>query len=110
VFFGENGALAINGSGYTVFDPAGKELRSEKGDGGDVTHTDNLVAAIRAGAPLNSGIDEAHVSTLICHLGNISQRVGRSLRCNPADGHILDDDEAMRHWKRAYEPGWEPSV
>ncbi len=110
LFFGETGSLAISGSGYTVFDAAGKEVRSGTGDGGDNTHTENLVAAIRDGVPLSSGIDEAHVSTLICHLGNISQRVGRSLRCNPADGHILDDDEAMRHWKREYEPGWEPAV
>jgi hypothetical protein len=44
------------------------------------------------------------------HLGNIAQRVGRALDCNPADGHILHDEEAMRLWRRDYEPGWEPAV
>jgi hypothetical protein len=44
------------------------------------------------------------------HLGNISQRVGRALSCNPIDGHILNDGGAMKLWQREYEPGWEPAV
>jgi hypothetical protein len=44
------------------------------------------------------------------HLGNIAWRVGRELHCNPADGHIENDPEAMKLWRREYEPGWEPVV
>jgi hypothetical protein len=60
--------------------------------------------------PLNSPIEEGHKSVAMLHLGNISQRVGRSLKCDPSDGHILGDDEAMKLWRRDYEPGWEPAV
>jgi len=44
----------------------------------------------------------------MCHLGNISQRLGPSLHCDPTNGHIVDDAEAIKLWKRRYEPGWEP--
>ena len=110
VFFGDKGSLSIDGSGYTIHDPAGAVVRTEQAAGGDAVHTDNLLAAIREGTPLASGIDEAHASTLLCHLGNISQRVGRSLACDPADGRIRNDAEAMALWKREYAAGWEPAV
>jgi hypothetical protein len=41
---------------------------------------------------------------------NISQRCGRTLKTDPANGHILDDPDAMKLWTREYEPGWEPKV
>ena len=44
------------------------------------------------------------------HLANIAWRTGRVLRCNPANGHIEGDPEAMALWGRTYEPGWEPTV
>jgi hypothetical protein len=46
----------------------------------------------------------------LLHLGNISWRVGRELHCEAANGHILHDHEAMKLWRRTYEPGWEPKV
>jgi len=44
------------------------------------------------------------------HLGNIAWRVGRELHCNPANGHILKDAQAMKLWRREYEKGWAPVV
>jgi hypothetical protein len=32
------------------------------------------------------------------------------LRCDPQNGRILDDKEAMALWTREYERGWEPRV
>ena len=45
-----------------------------------------------------------------CILGNIAWRVGRELHCDTANGHILKDSDAMKLWRRKYEPGWEPKV
>ena len=80
--------------------------------GGGLTdrHIANFMAAIRDGVTQASPIDEGHKSTLLCHLGNISQYVGRALDCDPANGRILGDDEAMAYWHRSYEPGWELQV
>jgi predicted dehydrogenase len=113
-FYGEKGAVDLNGDGtYRVYDADGKPLRdgTEK-NVGDLEHIENFVAAVRAEDPglLNCGIKEAYPSTQLCHLGNIAQRTGRALRCYPADGRVMDDAEAMAYWVREYEPGWEPKV
>jgi predicted dehydrogenase len=110
IFHGEKGSLAIYGGGYAVYDPRGNEAKRESGPGGDVEHLENFIAAIREGTPLNSEIEEGHKSTLLCHLGNIAYRTGRSLKCDPKNGHIVDDSDATALWSREYEPGWEPKV
>jgi len=111
VFHAENGSLAIQGAGYTLHDPAGKELKRAGGSGGDTTHVANFIAAVRSpGSKLNSEIEEGHKSTLLCHLGNIAYRTGRSLKCDPKNGRILNDREAIGLWNRDYERGWEPKV
>jgi hypothetical protein len=43
-------------------------------------------------------------------LGNISQRVGRTLDINPKNGDILNDKQDMSYWTREYQPGWEPKL
>lgn len=112
-FYAEKGTLKISDGGdYRLYDVDGKLVRESKGQLGEADHVPNFLAALRNNAPaeLNCGIDDAHKSTLLTHLGNIAQRTGRVLRCDPANGHILDDAEAMSYWQREYEPGWEPKV
>ncbi|GAB4145655.1 MAG: Gfo/Idh/MocA family oxidoreductase [Planctomycetaceae bacterium] len=111
-FFGENGTLdlASNGS-YTVYDLRDKVVKQHKGKSrGDNEHIADFVAAIRNNTPLklNAEIEKGHKSTLLCHLGNIAQRTGRTLNCSPKNGHIIGDDKAMALWQRDYEKGWEP--
>ena len=110
LFHGERGTLALSDRNYVISDPAGKEVRTEPVQGNDAGHVANLIAAIRDGTPLSSGIVEAHKSTLLCHLGNIAHRTGRAIRCNPRDGHIVDDKPAMEMWSREYAKGFEPQV
>jgi predicted dehydrogenase len=110
IFHGEKGSLRISGGGYTIHDPKGKEIEKASGPGGDVTHIANFLAACRGQAKLNSEIEGGHKSTLLCHLGNIAHRTGRTLRCDPKDGKIIDDKEAMTFWKREYAKGWEPAI
>jgi predicted dehydrogenase len=121
--YGTEGTALLEGDNYTVFDSRNRKVRTlldkSEGNGTDVTsasgirldrlHMRNFVDAIRGGAPLNSPISEGHKSVTMLHLGNIAQRVGRALACNPADGHILNDDDAMKLWQREYEPGWAPA-
>jgi predicted dehydrogenase len=110
IFYGEKGVLEIAGGGYTIRDPKGKELRKANGPGGDAVHQDNFLAAIRDGKRPSAEIEEGYRSTLLCHLGNIAHRVGRSLTCNPKNGQIQGDPEATALWSREYAPGWEPKV
>ena len=113
-FYGDNGTMDVDGNGgYIIYDPRDKELEKvSAASRGDREHMQNLVDAVRNDTPLalNAEVAEGHRSTLLCHLGNISYRVGRTLQCNAKNGHITGDEEAAKLWKREYETGWEPKV
>jgi predicted dehydrogenase len=124
IIYGENGTLVNKGNDdYAIYDADNKLIKEIKtGSGSEATNTvsatgnldffhfNNFVDSIRGNATINSPMNEAHKSILLCHLANISQRTGRTLHCDPRDGHILDDAGAMKLWKREYEKGWEPKI
>jgi hypothetical protein len=116
-FHGDKGSLALGDWGYVLYESNGKVIRStgDQSKRADYaafvsSHANNFVGAIRGDKKLTAEIEEGHKSTMLCHLGNIAFRVGRSIHCKPQDGHIIDDAEAAQLWTRKYEPGWEPKV
>jgi predicted dehydrogenase len=113
-FYGTEGALDLESNGaHTIYDTLNKEVRKTPSPSlGDAEHIANFLGAIRTEKPLslNAEIAQGHRSTLLCHLGNIAHRTGRTLNCDPKNGHILDDADAMKYWEREYEKGWEPKV
>jgi predicted dehydrogenase len=124
IFYGETGSLLIeSGNSYKIFDLKSKLVKEVKNDRVidarnladpaqelDALHIQNFFDAIKKGTALNSDIVGGHQSTLLVQLGNISQRTGRTLKTDPTNGHILNDKEAMKLWKREYQPGWEPKI
>lgn len=124
IFYGETGSLLIeSGNSYKIFDLKSKLVKEIKNDRIidarnladpaqelDALHIQNFFDSIKKGSALNSDIVGGHQSTLLVQLGNISQRTGRTLKTNPTNGHILNDKEAMKLWKREYQPGWEPKI
>jgi predicted dehydrogenase len=100
----------------TVSDPTADKAQDSKDSTNTVdpgvqeNHGENFIDAVRGECKNNATIDEGHKSVLLGLLGNISQRVGRSLRCDPKTGRILNDAEAMKLWSREYESGWEPRI
>ena len=124
MIYGTEGSVLLESDNYTVFDTKDKVVKalvgkpeadptnisSSSGVRQDRQHFQNFADAIRHGGALNSPISEGHKSVTMPQLGNIAQRVGRSLDCDRANGHILRDEEAMKLWQRDYEPGWEPAV
>ncbi len=122
--YGTEGAVLLDGNSYTVFDKNKKVVKkiteqavvdptnilSGTGIALDRLHFQNFVGAIRNGERLNSPIEEGNKSVTMLQLGNIAWRVGRELHCDPANGHILKDSQAMKLWRREYEHGWAPVV
>ena len=122
--YGDKGTLMNYGNDdYKIFDADNKLVKevqsATKNDGTntvsatgnlDLYHFNNFVDCIRGEATNNSPIDEGHKSVLLCHLANIAQRTGRTLYCDPKNGHILNDAGAMKLWRREYEKGWEPKI
>lgn len=124
IFYAEQGSMVIeSGNSYKIYDLKNnlvKEVKnnftvdarnlSDPSQNLDALHILNFFDGIRLGTKLNSDIVSGHQSTLLVQLGNISQRVGRSLAINPTNGHILNDKAAMKFWSREYEKGWEPKI
>lgn len=72
----------------------------------DVAHVQNFCDAIREGKKLNADALTGHLSTSLCHLGNIATRLGRSLVFDPQKEQILGDDEANALTRRPYRDHW----
>jgi len=77
IFQCEGGYFAGFRGGGWVYDNKGKRIKQFKGDGGR-GHRANFLEAIRKRNPkiLNAPIQEGHISSAICHLGNFSCRLG----------------------------------
>jgi len=120
IIYGSEGSVFVNRGGYRLYDRTGKMIRERKmqgnesstglGGGGSMTtrHIRNFFEAIKGKEKLNMPIDEGAISTMLCHYGNISYRMGnKDLEVNPETGWIKTRG-AEQFWSRDYEPGWEP--
>jgi predicted dehydrogenase len=73
----EGGYVTVpNYTGAIVFDKAGKQIKEFKGAS---DHFDNFIAAVksRRRSDLHADIWEGHLSSALCHTGNISYRLGK---------------------------------
>jgi len=109
-WYGEKGMMTQEANGYKIYDPAGKQIGEGAGPGGDKVHIGNFLDAIRGDAKPNSEIEVGQTSTLLCHLGNIAYRTGRTIHFDPATRRIVGDQDSEKLWSREYRPGWEPRV
>lgn len=123
IFYGESGTMHTGGNSYSIYDNKNKLVKEVKSDtvidgrdpsspsaSLDSVHIDNFLNCIRKGGVPNADVEVGHKSTLWVQLGNISQRVGRTLYIDQRNGHVIGDNDAMKLWGRDYEPGWEPTL
>ena len=78
IFYGSEGYVVMGSyEGALAFDLEGKQTKKFSG-GGDNLHFDNFVKAVRSRKheELNADILQGHLSSALCHLGNISYRLG----------------------------------
>ena len=119
--YGSKGSIQLDRNFYKLYDLGGNLIKHEKegavsktidsrGQGGlDENHVGNLFNSIRYNKSLNAEIKDASISTHLCHLANLAQDLGETLRINTKTGKILNNI-VDNYWKREYAPGWEPKV
>jgi predicted dehydrogenase len=75
------------------------------GGTGDGAHFNNFIAAIRSGRreDLNADILEGHYSSALCHLANISYRLGENTPFNGRTQAFGDNREAVETFERMKE-------
>ncbi len=85
LFYGTEGWAAVGDGGFQAFKGEGNEMimeeKPDRGDNSTTLHMTNFLEACRSRneKDLHDGIANAHLSAGLCHLANISYRVGRKL-------------------------------
>jgi hypothetical protein len=82
------------------------DIDVQPGGQDDGAHIANFLDAVRGKAKPNAEIEIGHLSTSLCHLGNIATRLGRTLRFDPEKEQIVGDEEANRLVGREYREHW----
>lgn len=95
----EGGYFAGKNGGW-IFDNDGKKIVQIKG-GGAENHQKNFLDAVRAGkrGMLTADIKEGHLSSALCHMGNISHIVGKQA----APEEIRDSIKSNANMIEAYD-------
>jgi predicted dehydrogenase len=90
-FYGTEGSLIVE-DGWKVYGPKNEVVASAPPGRG--SHTGNFIECIKSRQKPNADIEIGRISTTICHLGNISCRLGRAVRFDPATETFPGDKEA----------------
>ena len=108
-FYGTKGQMFLSRRGKVeVLDAKNKiqELNIPRQRQDDAAHVRNFLDAILNGEKLNADALTGHLSSSLCHLGNIATRLGRSLEFDPATEQISGDAEANGLLRREYRDHW----
>ncbi len=113
--FGTRGMLTLLRGGFQVFPEmtgAGREkqpaMESLNVKGGDLDgqHARNFLDCVKSRQRPNADVEEGHRTAVMCHLGNISTRLGRSIKWDAAKEQAVGDAEANKMLSRPYRGAW----
>lgn len=110
-FHGTDGTLFVDRGGYELRPqfrngvPRTEPLQSGGSDQ-HFTHCRNFVECVRSRQRPQSDVEICHRSTSTPHLGNISLKVGRTIRWDAAREQIIGDDEANALLRPRYREPW----
>lgn len=90
-FYGEKGTLIVDRSGWKVYGGTASQSAS-----GDLLsdHLQHFVHAVRSRQTPVCDLRTGHISSTLCHLGNVAHRVGRSLQFNGQTQSCVNDNDA----------------
>ena len=106
-FYGTEGMLVIGHTvGWKLYGPKNKLLAERTGSADLPAHHDNFLGCVRGEQPsLNAPGSTGILSAGLCHLANISARVGRTVTFDPVKVKIENDDQANTLVGRRYRSG-----
>jgi predicted dehydrogenase len=108
--YGENGWMLVTNNSWKAYDAAGKLAKEGVNNAAEIqqAHIRNFLDAVRSRdrQSLNQEIQSGHISSAMCHAGNLSCRIGKKLRFDPAT-ETFDDAEANQYVGREHRKGFE---
>ncbi len=116
LFYGSKGWMRLDGDKWATYIGRNNEPGPKYDGAGSVAdpmnlagagssaHFVNFIDAIRASDSfkLNADVLEGHLSTAMCHLANISNRLGRELQFDSHSEKFINDDQANGYLTRNY--------
>ena len=106
--FGSKGWMKVGDDRAEVYfgkknEPGPTLTADDKREEGDV-HFENFIECVRSrkAGNLRASLEDGHLSTTLCHLGNISYRVGRSVKFDGTRERFEGDEEANKLLSRTY--------
>jgi hypothetical protein len=72
----------------------------------EVAHIRNFLECVRSRQRPVADVEEGHLTATLCHIGNISTRLGRSLQWDQTHEDFVDDSEASRMLSTPYRAPW----
>lgn len=106
--YGDQGYIVIGNTSWTAYGPKNEVLAEGKGSNDGLTHIRNFIDCVKSRKKPNADLETVgHPSSVLCHAGNVSWRVGRSLRLDPVGETFIGDSEANSLRTRAeFRPPW----
>jgi predicted dehydrogenase len=99
--------MGRHGDGWQVFNEADQSIIASSPKQSDQEHQDNFIECVRSRRQPNASAEQGHYSTLLCHLANISRRIGnKKLAFDGKTESFIEAPEANQHLKRAYRSPW----
>ncbi|MFQ6035849.1 MAG: Gfo/Idh/MocA family protein [Sedimentisphaerales bacterium] len=97
----ENGYFAGGGGGGWVYDNNGNRFKQFKGQAG-AGHHQNFIDAVRSRrvSDLNADIEQGHISSALCHMGNTSYRLGQTMSVGKIKEQLARNAEVMDSFER----------
>jgi predicted dehydrogenase len=101
MFLSRRGKVEVRGESGAVVEISVEPLAQN-----DAAHVENFCESLRGHAKLNADARTGHLSTVLCHLGNIATRFGRTLTFDADKEQILEDEQANSLVSRQYRQHW----
>jgi predicted dehydrogenase len=92
---------------FRAFDSKGELIHYEQEPQPDFNfHARNFIDCIRTRELPNADIEIGHISTTLCHLGNIVARTKRTIQVDAKGEQIVGDEPANQYVRREYREHW----
>jgi predicted dehydrogenase len=110
IFYADDGLMSIGRKGWQVTFKDGSLGPGEPR--GQEDHAGNFIAAVRSRnrTTLTADVESGHQTSVLCHLANISMRVGRKLLYDSKAEQFIEDTEANGLLRKTYREGFELPV
>ncbi len=87
-FYGDKGTMIIDDHGWRIEE--GNGLEAKRTAEGQAEHVKNFLECVKSREKPNAEIEIGHLSTRLCHLGNIAYRTGKKLAFDAATESFHD--------------------